>query len=136
MVKRGTILEINYPKATEIIGSVAYPPITRFGLVESRVESPCKCIKVIGKSGTILYYEPSDLEKYPVIGFVSVGRKYGVPSGRRFCKCEVSLESGKQWPIDVVIREDATGSEITSIIEIRRLAFVDESVQAFLAVNC
>lgn len=122
MIKKGSIVEF----------SSLYPIAMFDSLVKDRRNGKVWAAKFLTAGRTSLLVEPDRVKDYRVIGFVQVGRKHRVWTGRRFCACLVSLNKGASLPVSVLIREVTSGPEITSVFEIRRLAFCNEQVEEFL----
>lgn len=123
MVKKGSIVEF----------SSLYPVAMFDDLKKDSRNGKVWAANFLTAGKTSLLVEPDRARNYPVIGFIQVGRKHGVWTGRRFCDCLVSLNNGASLPVSVLIREVTGGPEITSVFEIRRLAFCNEQVEEFLA---
>lgn len=107
-------------------------PLSKTGLIDGRTRTG---IKIISETGFTLLYAVEDLESKPVVGYIEVGKPKSTPtSGKRFCNCRLNLiHNNAEWTISVITRESRDASEITSIVEIRRLAFVDKLTQMYLA---
>lgn len=125
MIKKGSIVEF----------SNLYPIAMFDVLVKDSCNGKVWAAKFLTAGKTSLLVEPERVNDYRVIGSVQVGRKYSIRSGRRFCNCIISLNNGASLPVSVLIQETLRGPEITSVFEIRRLAFCNEEVEEFLKRN-
>jgi hypothetical protein len=103
-MKRGTVLKISHPAYGE------------YGLV---VRSNKKVTTLLSSNNMQLEYETADIVKYIAVGVVELERKYRTTPGRIFqnVRCGQRFES-------IIVRDDRQDCELTSVPEIRAIAFL------------
>jgi hypothetical protein len=67
----------------------------------------------------MLHYETNDIKNMPIIGIIEIDKKYGNHHGRRFC----NIRCGEIFDT-VVTRADRDSEEISSVSDVRQLAFL------------